>query len=144
MTEDVRVVIDMALLLMLSGGLSILFARIKMPPILGYLGAGIVLGPTMLPELWVEGNTVSLLSSIGIVLLMFYIGLETDVQKLKATGSKILFIVGFEMPIVVAIGYLIGVLLGMSTVQAIFLGRSLRNQHRGGGRRPARIAPHRQ
>ena len=122
MTEDVRVVIDMALLLILSGGLSILFARIRMPPILGYLGAGIVLGPSMLPELWVEGNTVSLLSSIGIVLLMFYIGLETDVHKLKAAGSKLLFIVCFEMPIVMAVGYLFGILLGMNTVQAIFLG----------------------
>ncbi len=122
MSEDVRVVIDMALLLGLSGALSIIFVKLRMPPILGYLGAGIVLGPSMLPELWVEGNTVSLLSNIGIVLLMFYIGLETDVRKLKASGSKLLFIVCLQMPLVVAAGYLMGILLGFNSVQSIFLG----------------------
>lgn len=122
MAEETRVVIDLALLLLISGGLSIVFNKIKMPPILGYLSAGIVLGPTMMPSLWVEGNTVSLLSDIGIVLLMFYIGLETDIRKLRATGSKLLFIVCLQMPIVVAAGYLTGVLLGMNTLQAIFLG----------------------
>ncbi|OPY27746.1 MAG: glutathione-regulated potassium-efflux system protein KefC [Methanomassiliicoccales archaeon PtaU1.Bin030] len=122
MSGDVRVVVDMALLLGLSGVLSIIFVKLKMPPILGYLGAGIVLGPSMLPELWVEGNTVALLSNIGIVLLMFYIGLETDVRKLKASGSKLLFVVCLQMPLVVAAGYLTGILLGLNTVQSIFLG----------------------
>ncbi len=122
MAEVTRVVIDLALLLMLAGGLSIIFTKIKMPPIIGYLAAGIVLGPTMLPMLWVEGNTVALLSDIGIVLLMFYIGLETDIRKLRATGSKLLFVVCLQMPIVVAAGYLTGILLGMNTLQAIFLG----------------------
>ncbi len=122
MSADVRVVVDMALLLGLSGVLSIIFVKLKMPPIIGYLGAGIVLGPSMLPELWVEGNTVSLLSNIGIVLLMFYIGLETDLRKLKATGSKLLFIVCLQMPLVVAMGYLTGILLGFNSVQSIFLG----------------------
>jgi len=122
MAETTRVVIDLALLLLISGGLSMLFAKIRMPPIIGYLAAGIVLGPTMLPSLWVEGNTVSLLSDIGIVLLMFYIGLETDIRKLKVNGSKLLFIVCLQMPMVVAAGYLTGVMLGMTTLQAIFLG----------------------
>jgi CPA2 family monovalent cation:H+ antiporter-2 len=122
MTAETRVVVDLALLLLISGGLSIVFNKIRMPPILGYLAAGIVLGPTMLPALWVEGNTVTLLSDIGIVLLMFYIGLETDIRKLRVTGSKLLFIVCLQMPIVVAAGYLTGVMLGMTTLQAIFLG----------------------
>ena len=122
MAETTRVVIDLALLLLISGGLSMLFAKIRMPPIIGYLAAGIVLGPTMLPALWVEGNTVSLLSDIGIVLLMFYIGLETDIRKLRVNGSKLLFIVCLQMPMVVAAGYLTGIMLGMTTLQAIFLG----------------------
>ncbi|MDD1773166.1 MAG: cation:proton antiporter [Methanomassiliicoccales archaeon] len=122
MSEETRIVIDMALLLLISGVFSLIFAKIKMPSILGYLTAGIILGPTMLPELWVEGSTVVLLSSIGIVLLMFYIGLETDMSKLRKNGSKLIFIVCLQMPIVVAIGYLAGILLGMDFVQSIFLG----------------------
>ena len=122
MSEEIRIVIDMTLLLLISGICSIVFAKIHMPPILGYLTAGIILGPTMLPELWVEGSTVALLSSIGIVLLMFYIGLETDMTKMKKNGSKLVFIVALQMPIVVAVGYLLGISLGYDFVQSIFLG----------------------
>ncbi len=122
MSGEARIVIDMALLLLISGVCSLIFAKIKMPPILGYLTAGIILGPTSFPGLWVEGTTVELLSSIGIVLLMFYIGLETDVVKLRSHGLKLIFIVGLQMPLVVALGYLTGILLGMNFIQSIFLG----------------------
>jgi CPA2 family monovalent cation:H+ antiporter-2 len=122
MNEETRIIIDMALLLLISGVCSIIFAKIRMPPIIGYLTAGIILGPTMLPELWVEANTVVLLSNLGIVLLMFYIGLETDINKLRKTGSKLVFIVCFQMPIVMAFGYMVGTMLGYDFVQSIFLG----------------------
>jgi monovalent cation:H+ antiporter-2, CPA2 family len=122
MTEEYRVVIDLALLLLISGILSLVFVKIKMPPILGYVAAGVVLGPSMFPDLWVENNTVDVLSSIGIVLLMFYIGLEMDVRKLRAEGSKLLFVVSLQMPMMVAFGFLAGIALGMTTIQAIFLG----------------------
>ena len=122
MAEETRIVIDMALLLLISGVCSLVFVKIRLPPILGYLTAGIILGPTILPQLWVQENTVSLLSSIGIVMLIFYIGMETDMTRMKKTGLKLIFIVCFQMPIVLAAGYLIGILLGMSFVQSIFLG----------------------
>ncbi|WP_019177045.1 cation:proton antiporter [Methanomassiliicoccus luminyensis] len=120
--SEVRVIIDMAILLIISGIFAVIFAKIKMPPILGYICAGIIIGPTMFPDLWVEGETVSILSSLGIVLLLFYIGLETDLSKLKSTGMKILIIVLVQMPFMVAIGYVLGILLGMNFVQSIFLG----------------------
>ena len=120
--DEFRVVVDMALLLLISGVFAVVFAKIKMPPILGYIVAGIILGPSMFPEVWVEGSTVSLLSTLGIVLLLFYIGLETDINKLKVTGSKILIIVLIQMPLMVAIGYLLGIMMGMDFVQSIFLG----------------------
>ena len=120
--DDFRVVIDMAILLLISGVFAVVFAKIKMPPILGYIVAGIIIGPSVFPGIWVEGSTVELLSTLGIVLLLFYIGLETDITKLKATGSKILIIVLIQMPLMVAIGYLLGIMLGMDFVQSIFLG----------------------
>ena len=120
--DDFRVVIDMAILLLIAGVFAIVFAKIKMPPILGYITAGIIIGPSMFPEVWVEGSTVSLLSTLGIILLLFYIGLETDITKLRATGSKILIIVLIQMPVMVAVGYLLGIMLGMDFVQSIFLG----------------------
>ncbi|KQM10739.1 hypothetical protein AOA80_11175 [Methanomassiliicoccales archaeon RumEn M1] len=120
--DEFRIVIDMAILLLIAGVFAVVFAKIRMPPILGYITAGIIIGPSMFPEVWVEGSTVSLLSSLGIVLLLFYIGLETDITKLRATGSKILIIVLIQMPVMVAVGYILGILLGMDFVQSIFLG----------------------
>ena len=113
---------DMTLLMVISGLCSLLFARIKMPPILGYLTAGIILGPTMFPDLWVEQTTVMVLSNIGIVMLMFWIGLEQSASKLKRVGSRLIMIVTLEMTLVVIIGYLGGMALGLGSTASIFLG----------------------
>lgn len=113
---------DMTLLMVISGVCSIIFVRIKMPPILGYLAAGIILGPTMFPQLWVEQTTVMILSNIGIVLLMFWIGMEQSASKLRRVGSRLIFIVSLEMTLMVVVGYLAGMLLGLGTTASIFLG----------------------
>ncbi len=122
MDAELRIVLDMTLLMVISGLCSILFARIRMPPILGYLAAGIILGPTMFPQLWVEQTTVMVLSNIGIVMLMFWIGLEQSASKLKRVGSRLILIVTLEMTLVVIIGYLGGMAMGLGSTAAIFLG----------------------
>lgn len=118
-------IVDMTLLMVIAGLCSLVFAKIKMPPILGYLTAGIILGPTMFPQLWVEQTTVMVLSNIGIVLLMFWIGLEQSAAKLKRIGSRLILIVTLEMTMMVIIGYLVGTALGFDTVKSIFLGAIL-------------------
>jgi len=122
MDAELRIVLDMTLLMVISGLCSILFARIRMPPILGYLAAGIILGPTMFPQLWVEQTTVMVLSNIGIVMLMFWIGLEQSASKLKRVGSRLILIVTLEMTLVVIIGYLGGMAMGLGSTASIFLG----------------------
>lgn len=122
MDAELRIVLDMTLLMVISGLCSLLFARIRMPPILGYLTAGIILGPTMFPQLWVEQTTVMVLSNIGIVMLMFWIGLEQSASKLKRVGSRLILIVTLEMTLVVIIGYLGGMAMGLGSTASIFLG----------------------
>lgn len=122
MDAELRIVMDMTLLMVISGLCSLLFARIRMPPILGYLAAGIILGPTMFPQLWVEQTTVMVLSNIGIVMLMFWIGLEQSASKLKRVGSRLILIVTLEMTLVVIIGYLGGMAMGLGSTASIFLG----------------------
>ena len=74
-----------------------LAARLKAPPVIGELLAGILLGPSLLG--WIEPTTViKLLAEIGIILLLFEVGLETDVMRLVKTGAK---------PIIVAVGGLL-------------------------------------
>ena len=122
MDAEIRIILDMTLLMVIAGICSVVFARIRMPPILGYLTAGIILGPTMFPMLWVEQTTVMILSNIGIVMLMFWIGLEQSASKLRRVGSRLILIVSLEMTLMVIVGYLAGLLLGLGTTASIFLG----------------------
>ncbi len=78
-----------------------LAVRFKMPSVIGELIAGVILGPSLLG--WLEPNEVlKLLAEIGIILLLFDVGLETDVKRLVNTGRKsvIVAIGGFVVPFI--------------------------------------------
>jgi CPA2 family monovalent cation:H+ antiporter-2 len=76
----------------------------------------------MFPQLWVEQTTVVVLSNIGIVMLMFWIGLEQSASKLKRVGSRLVLIVTLEMTLTVIVGYLGGMAMGLGSTASIFLG----------------------
>ena len=81
-------------------------AKFKIPSVIGELSAGIFLGPSLFG--WIEPTkTIQLLAEIGIILLLFEVGLETNFSKLKQTGSKpfIVALGGVIIPFV--LGYMI-------------------------------------
>jgi CPA2 family monovalent cation:H+ antiporter-2 len=108
MDAETRLLLDITFLTAIAGVCSIFLAKLKFPPIIGYLVAGIVLGPAVLPQLSVEESTVHLLSSMGIVLLMFYIGLELNLRELRKMGSFTISVVTINMTTMVVAGYLTG------------------------------------
>lgn len=78
--------------------------RLKAPSVIGELAAGVILGPSLLG--WIEPNEViKLLAEIGIILLLFEVGLETDVRRLANTGKKsfVVAIGGFVVPFVLGV-----------------------------------------
>jgi len=82
-----------------------LAARLQAPPVIGELLAGVLLGPSLLG--WIEPTTViKLLAEIGIILLLFEVGLETDVMRLVKTGAKpvIVAMAGFLLPFLAGYG----------------------------------------
>lgn len=121
--EETRLLLDITFLTAIAGICSILLVKMKFPAIIGYLVAGIVLGPTMFPDLWVGDSTVFLLSNMGIVLLMFYIGMELNLKELRRIGSFTISVVTINMISMVMVGFLVGTMvLGLDTVTSIFLG----------------------
>ncbi len=106
-----------------------LFAEIAVhlgaPAVIGELAAGILLGPSLLG--WIEPNeTIRYLAEIGILLLLFEVGLDTDIRKLLNTGrsSALVALVGFILPFV--LGFLIAELLfGLPTLVSLFVGGAL-------------------
>ncbi len=102
-----------------------LAARLKAPPVIGELLAGILLGPSLLG--WVEPSTViKLLAEIGIILLLFEVGLETDILRLVKTGLKpvIVATAGFVLPLLFGYGVSYYI-FGQSQLVSLFVGGTL-------------------
>ena len=99
--------------------------RMQAPSVIGELFAGVVLGPSLLG--WIEPvETIKLMAEIGIILLLFEVGLETDVKRLVRTGLKsfVVAIVGFVLPL--ALGFALGFwVLGLSLLVSLFIGGTL-------------------
>src|SRR3972149_1600899 len=102
-----------------------LAARLGAPSVIGELAAGILLGPSLLG--WVEPSTViKLLAEIGIILLLFEVGLETDVMRLVKTGAKpvIVAMAGFLLPFLSGYG-VSHYLFDQSLLVSLFVGGTL-------------------
>lgn len=114
-------VFQLAIILLASKIAGDISVKLGQPSVLGKLLIGIVLGPTVLG---VVTNTDILreLSQIGVILLMFIAGLETDTEEFKRTGkaSTYVGIAGIIFPF--AFGYLAGFFLQLSMIESVFLG----------------------
>jgi Kef-type K+ transport system membrane component KefB len=102
-----------------------LAARLQAPPVIGELFAGIALGPSLLG--WIEpSEVIALLAEIGIILLLFEVGLETDIRKLVRAGTKSLIVAaaGFTLPFLFGFG-LSRWGLGLELLPSLFIGGTL-------------------
>ena len=116
-----EIILQLTIILIASKLFGSLSVRIGQPAVLGKLLVGIVLGPSLLG--WITpSDTLDVLSQIGVILLMFIAGIETDIDEFKRTGKSATF-VGFGGIILpLALGAVAGFVLGMNTFEAIFLG----------------------
>ena len=116
-----EIILQLIIILIASKLFGSLSVRIGQPAVLGKLLVGIVLGPSLLG--WITpSDTLDVLSQIGVILLMFIAGIETDIDEFKRTGKSATF-VGFGGIILpLALGAVAGFVLGMNTFEAIFLG----------------------
>lgn len=102
-----------------------LATRMKSPAVIGELLAGVALGPSLLG--WLEpGETLRLLAEIGIILLLFEVGLETDVRDLARSGGRsvVVAVAGFAFPFLLGFG-VAHEGLGMDLLPALFVGGTL-------------------
>ena len=102
-----------------------LAVRLKAPSVIGELTAGVILGPSLLG--WLEPNEVlKLLAEIGIILLLFEVGLGTDVKRLITTGKKSVIVAlgGFIIPF--ALGFSLGYwYFNLTLLISLFIGGTL-------------------
>ena len=123
MSEELNLVRDLAIILVSAGIFTIISKALKQPLILGYIIAGFLIGPhiSWFPGIQSE-ETVKQWSEIGIIFLMFGLGLEFSFKKLLKVGSSALVTAGSKFLGVFVLGFVAGQALGWTSMESIFLG----------------------
>ncbi|MCB5191821.1 cation:proton antiporter [Methylobacillus arboreus] len=117
---------DLAVIMLVAGMVTIIFHRMKQPVVLGYILAGLILGPHTPPFSMVHDNhTIEILAELGIVFLMFSLGLEFSLRKLRAVGATAVVAALVEIVVMIWLGYEIGSYFGWKPMDSIFLGAML-------------------
>jgi CPA2 family monovalent cation:H+ antiporter-2 len=117
---------DLAVMLGSAGIVVLIFQRIRQPVVLGYLVAGMIVGPYTPPHALVNDiANIQILSELGVIFLMFSLGLEFSFHKLRRVGFSASVIGLIEVLMMVVIGYVAGLALGWTHYDSLFLGAAL-------------------
>ncbi|SEJ63333.1 cation:proton antiporter [Paraburkholderia diazotrophica] len=117
---------DLAVVMALAGVVTVLFHRLKQPVVLGYIAAGVIIGPYTPPfQLIHDEQTIKTLGELGVVFLMFSLGLEFSLRKLLKVGATAIVAALSEIVLMLWIGYEIGSAFGWSPMDSLFLGAIL-------------------
>jgi CPA2 family monovalent cation:H+ antiporter-2 len=114
---------DLAIVMAASAVVTVVFHRLRIPTVLGYLLVGLLIGPNLLAYSLVNDlHDIQTMSELGIVFLLFAIGLEFSITKLLKVGPAALLVGLIEIPMMIAIGYKLGGLFGWKPIDCLFLG----------------------
>lgn len=112
---------NLALVLCAAALTSLVFQRLRQPVVFGYLVAGMIIGPHIPVPLVADQDMVRTLAELGVILLMFSIGLEFSVRKVLQVGGVAGIAAITETSVMMGLGYLAGKLLGFTALESLFL-----------------------
>ncbi len=115
----------LAVVLCVAAVTTVVFQRLRQPVILGYILAGLLVGPHVPFPLVADSNIVKTLSEIGVILVMFSLGLEFSLRKLAAVGSSATLTALVETSLMMWLGYNAAQLFGWTTLESLFTGAVL-------------------
>src|SRR3954465_3799410 len=113
---------NLAVVLCVAAVATVVFQRLRQPVVFGYLLAGMIVGPHISLPLVAAPQTVRALSELGVILLMFSLGLEFSIRKLVQVSRSAGLVALFECSVMVSVGYLVGQMLGFTRMESIFAG----------------------
>lgn len=114
---------DLALILVLGAVATVLFKKLKQPVVLGYIVAGFIASPhfSLFPSVVIEAN-IEFWAQIGIIVLLFSLGLEFSFKKLLNVGGSAVITALIIVTGMMGLGFVVGKMLGFAAVDSIFLG----------------------
>jgi monovalent cation:H+ antiporter-2, CPA2 family len=126
MTHVPHLITDLALILAVAGVTTLVFRKIHQPVVLGYILAGFLVSPhvSLLPSV-VDAEGINVWSEIGVIFLLFTLGLEFSFRKLVAVGGSASISALTEIVLMIGLGFFTGKFLGWSAMDSIFLGALL-------------------
>ncbi len=117
---------DLAVVMIVAGVVTLIFHRLRQPVVLGYILAGVIVGPHTPPfPLIVDEHSIETLAELGVVFLMFSLGMDFSLRMLKKVGLTAFLGAAVEIVGMIWIGFALGQLLGWSRMDSLFLGAIL-------------------
>jgi len=120
------VVMDLAIIMFVAAIMIAIAYKLKQPMVMGYIIAGMIIGPYTPPFALVSSiETINLLAELGIIMLLFVVGTEFPIAKLRSIGRKALVIAMSEAFGTFAAGYFVGQAMGLALFDSLFLALSI-------------------
>src|SRR5690348_13617871 len=117
---------DLAIIMLAAGVVTVVFHLLRQPVVLGYIVAGVLIGPHTPPySLVTDEETIRTLAELGIVFLLFSLGLEFSLRHLRQVGATALVSALAGIVTMLSLGYAIGRAFDWSVMDAVFLGAML-------------------
>jgi len=113
---------NLAIVLCVAAVTTVVFQRLRQPVVLGYILAGLLVGPHVPFPLVADDETIRGLSELGVILLLFTIGLEFTIEKLLRVGAAAAIVAAVEVSIQIILGDLAGRIFGWSPRESLFAG----------------------
>ena len=120
-----RLILDLATVLGVAAVITLVFRRLSQPAVLGYMLAGMIVGPHVPIPLVADVENVQTLAELGVVLLMFSVGLEFDVRKVLEKGPAAILLGAVQLGCTTWLGFMAGRALGWTLLQCAFMGAAL-------------------
>ena len=123
MSQLAPLISDLALILICAGVMTLIFKKLKQPLVLGYIVAGFLCSPhfAFTPSVVDEAN-IDLWSEIGVIFLLFALGLEFSIKKLLKVGSSAIISACTIILFMIIIGVSVGWMFGWKQMDCIYLG----------------------
>ena len=114
---------DLAVIMLVAGVVTVIFHYLRQPVVLGYIIAGLIIGPYATPFPFIsDEKTIKTLGELGVVFLMFGLGLEFSLRKLAKVGATAFVAALAQIILLIWVGYEIGRFFSWSPMDSLFLG----------------------
>ena len=126
MPLDIQIITDLSIVMVVAAFVTFIFHRLRQPLVLGYILAGIIIGPYTPPSSLISQPAfLEVGAELGVILLLFGIGLDFPLSKLRKGGKVSIGVASIEILFMILSGYGLGYILGLSFIEATFLGVAL-------------------